>query len=78
MTETTFDIASLPSLLDTIKQLPPDTELILTNGSTPVAKLQPIKASSAVPRRPDLHPGVWLSDDFNDLLPDHYWSTRST
>ena len=77
MTETTFNIASLQSLLDTINHLPPDAELLLTNGTIPVAKLKPITISASVPRQPDLNPGVWLSDDFNDMLPDHYWRTRS-
>ncbi len=24
-------------------------------------------------RTPDLHPGLWMSDDFDDPLPDEFW-----
>jgi hypothetical protein len=30
--------------------------------------------SSGLPRTPDLHQGeVWMSEDFNDSLPDEFW-----
>lgn len=77
MTEITLDISNIQILLDTLKQMTPDAELTLTNGSTPVATVKLIKAIPAIPRLPDLNPGVWLSEDFNDILPDHYWRTRS-
>ena len=29
---------------------------------------------SPSPRRPNLHPGeIWMSDDFDDPLPDEFW-----
>jgi antitoxin (DNA-binding transcriptional repressor) of toxin-antitoxin stability system len=49
------------------------TEIILTDGDRPFARISPIPASSAT-RVPDLHPGAFQpSDDFNDPLPDEFW-----
>jgi antitoxin (DNA-binding transcriptional repressor) of toxin-antitoxin stability system len=49
-------------------------EIILTQGNTPVARLVPIAASSAVARVAGLHPGaIWMSRDFDEPLPDEFW-----
>jgi len=46
------------------------TEVILMEGAKPLARLSPAKTSGRVP---DLHPGGWMSDDFNAPLPDQFW-----
>lgn len=78
MTEIKFDVSNIQTLLDTLNQLSPDAELTLTNGATPIARVTLIAppAHTLSERVPDLRPHVWLSDDFDDLLPDHYWKTR--
>jgi antitoxin (DNA-binding transcriptional repressor) of toxin-antitoxin stability system len=45
------------------------TEIVLTEGSTPLARLVPI-TSPTTPRIAGLHPGsIWISDDFDEPLP---------
>jgi antitoxin (DNA-binding transcriptional repressor) of toxin-antitoxin stability system len=47
-------------------------EILLTKGGTPFAKLSPVEQNDN-PRIPDLFPGIWMSDDFDDPLPDEFW-----
>jgi prevent-host-death family protein len=50
------------------------TEIILTQGNTPIARLVPIAASPATSRVAGLHLGaIWMSDDFDEPLPDEFW-----
>ncbi len=50
------------------------SEIILTQGNTPIARLVPIIASPAMPRVAGLHLGaIWMSDDFDEPLPDEFW-----
>lgn len=50
------------------------TEIILTQGNTPIARLVPIAASPATPRVPGLHQNaIWISNDFDEPLPDEFW-----
>ncbi len=50
------------------------TEIILTQGSTPIARLTPIAASPTGSRVAGLHLGaIWMSDDFDEPLPDDFW-----
>jgi len=45
-------------------------EWILTDGMTPVARLVPISARIA-----GMHPGaIWTSPDFDEPLPDVFWT----
>lgn len=78
MIEKKIDISNLTNLDELLDQITSTTEIILTKGSTPIAKVIPITnpTLSISERVPDLHPGVWLSPDFEDLLPDKYWKTR--
>ena len=47
---------------------------ILTKGNTPVARLVSIASSQAVPRVAGIHPdAIWISDDFDEPLPDEFW-----
>ena len=54
-------------------------EIILTDDGQPVARLTPIEntGQSTGQRVPDLFPGIWISDDFNDPLPDSFWLGES-
>lgn len=78
MTRKTFDISELQSIRDILLSLTPDSELILTDGITPIARVLPMTKSSLSisERHPDLQSGIWLSSDFDELLPDIYWRTR--
>jgi antitoxin (DNA-binding transcriptional repressor) of toxin-antitoxin stability system len=50
------------------------SEVILTKGETPVARVLPIKELPKKERSPGMHPNsIWMSDDFNDPLPDEFW-----
>jgi antitoxin (DNA-binding transcriptional repressor) of toxin-antitoxin stability system len=52
-------------------------EVLIMEGDHLLAKIVPPDAG-VQPRRistrtPDLHPGLWMSDDFDDPLPDEFW-----
>ncbi len=50
------------------------SEVILTQGNTPIARLVPITPSPITPRVAGLHQGaIWMSDDFDEPLPDEFW-----
>jgi hypothetical protein len=72
----TVDISTMQVVLDYLSTLlESDTEIILMNGNAPLAKLMPMSDLAQVkPERvPDLYPSLWVSDDFDDLLPGEYW-----
>lgn len=72
------DISNKQAVYDYLKGLlERDTEIILANDHTPIAKLIPIDAVDVpkADRIPDLYPSLWVSDDFDDLLPGEYWLT---
>ena len=49
------------------------TEIILTEGSIPLARIVPMPG--ATPRVAGLHLGaIWTSEDFDDPLPDEFWT----
>jgi antitoxin (DNA-binding transcriptional repressor) of toxin-antitoxin stability system len=49
------------------------TEVILTEGSKPLARVVPT-ATAAMPRVAGLHAGaIWTSEDFDAPLPDDFW-----
>jgi antitoxin (DNA-binding transcriptional repressor) of toxin-antitoxin stability system len=66
MTTKTIDVqeaeASLQELLSLVRE---GTEIIFTEGDTPLARLAPVETNERVP---DLHPGGWISDDFDAPL----------
>jgi prevent-host-death family protein len=50
------------------------TEIILTEGSTPLARIVPI-AGALMPRVAGLHLGaIWTSEDFDEPLPEEFWT----
>jgi prevent-host-death family protein len=59
--------ASLDELLALVRE---GVEIILTDGGTPLARLTPVETGQRIP---DLHPGAWISEDFDDELPDEFW-----
>jgi antitoxin (DNA-binding transcriptional repressor) of toxin-antitoxin stability system len=49
-------------------------EIVLTEDSTPIARFVPI-ASPTTLRVAGLHPGaIWTSDDFDEPLPEEFWT----
>ncbi len=78
MTTKTVDVTdtqvTLAALLALVAQ---GTEIVLTQGDTPLARIVPPDAPPATPAKPriaGLFPGeIWTSDDFDDPLPDNFW-----
>jgi len=53
------------------------TDVVLTDGATPVARITAVGAAPAQPRVADLHPhAIRTSDDFDAPLPDEFWLGR--
>ncbi|HZF13837.1 MAG TPA: toxin-antitoxin (TA) system antitoxin [Thermoanaerobaculia bacterium] len=49
-------------------------EIILTEGSTPLARIVPM-ADALTPRVAGLHPGaIWTSEDFDEPLSEDFWT----
>lgn len=77
---TTIDIhdssIDLPKLVELTKE---GREVILADGVLPVARLVGIESTSAKkPRTAGLHQGsMWISDDFDEPLPDGFWLGQS-
>ncbi len=61
----------LPELISAVEL---GTEIILTQGDVPVARLVPLIAP-VMQRVAGLHSGVaWLSPDFDEPLPETFWT----
>jgi antitoxin (DNA-binding transcriptional repressor) of toxin-antitoxin stability system len=73
---TTIDIRDLPGRLDEALALADSgTEVVLTDGPTPRAKL--ISCQGAGPRVAGLHAGaIQTAPDFDAPLPDDFWTGR--
>jgi antitoxin (DNA-binding transcriptional repressor) of toxin-antitoxin stability system len=62
--------ATHPSLKTLLGQVRTGAEIILTEGSTPVARLVPAGARIA-----GLHAdAIWTNADFDEPLPDELWA----
>ena len=62
---------NLQELLSLVRE---GTEVILTEGTTPLARLVPI-ALSTTPRVAGLHAGaIWTSEGFDEPLPEEFWT----
>jgi prevent-host-death family protein len=62
---------SLKELIALVQQ---GAEILLTDDGTPVARLLPVEEVPKKERVLDMHPGtIWMSDDFDDPLPDEFW-----
>jgi antitoxin (DNA-binding transcriptional repressor) of toxin-antitoxin stability system len=67
----------LDQLLDLAKG---GNDVFISEGNTAVARLTAITSVSAArkPRVAGLHTGaIWISDDFDDELPDEFWIQSS-
>lgn len=77
----TIDITKMQTVKEVLLALlEAETEIILAEGNTPLARLTAFE-KPALPtgqRIPDLFPGIWMSDDFNDPLPDEFWLGEDT
>jgi len=61
-------------LADLLLLVTAGTEIILTEGSTPLARIVSM-AGATTPRVAGLHPGaIWTSEAFDDPLPEEFWS----
>ena len=74
---TTIDIdeAQLAELLDKLRA---GGEVIIAQGSKPIARLSAIASQAAAEKQDkrvgNLNPGsIWVSDDFDAPLPDEFW-----
>lgn len=67
----TIDIRSeRPDLDNLLSIIAEGTEVLLTDGDIPVARLVPIGKRVA-----GLHAGaIWTSDDFDEPLPEEFWT----
>lgn len=64
-------------LADLLNEVAAGTEIILTEGNEPRARLVAIAPHEGPlkPRIPNLHPGsMTMSEDFDDPLPDEFWT----
>jgi antitoxin (DNA-binding transcriptional repressor) of toxin-antitoxin stability system len=70
MLEKTIDIRSeRTDLKDLLSLIVEGTEVLLTDGDTPVARLIPVGRRVA-----GLHAGaIWTTDDFDVPLPEELW-----
>lgn len=66
--------AGQTSLREWISLVQQGTEIVLTEGGTPVARLLPVQETSRKERILGMHPGsIQTSDDFDEPLPDEFW-----
>ncbi len=74
MPTTKVDVREVQArLTELISLVVAGTEVILTDGSKPLARLVPL-TSSTKPRVAGLHSGaIETSDDFDYPLPDEFW-----
>ncbi len=77
MTTKTIDLKTTATNLDELLELLQNTdEILLTKGDVPLARLSSLEmfAKPILQRTPGLHAGTtWVSDDFDDPLPDEFW-----
>jgi antitoxin (DNA-binding transcriptional repressor) of toxin-antitoxin stability system len=61
-------------LVELLSLVSAGTEIILTAGNTPLARIVPM-AGTPTPRVAGLHPGaIWTSEDFDEPLPEEFWT----
>lgn len=75
MVRETVDVTELANRLAELLTLVSEGgEVTVLKGEHPVARLVPM-AGSAPARIPGLHAGAaWISDDFDDPLPESFWA----
>ena len=61
-------------LVELLSLVSAGTEIILTAGNTPLARIVPM-AGTLTPRVAGLHPGaIRTSEDFDEPLPEAFWT----
>ncbi len=71
MNTKTIALEDVQASLDTLFALVREgSEVIIMDGDKPLARVSPVELGKRVP---DLHPGAWISDDFDEPLPDEFW-----
>jgi antitoxin (DNA-binding transcriptional repressor) of toxin-antitoxin stability system len=61
-------------LVELLSLVSAGTEIILTAGNTPLARIVPM-AGALKPRVAGLHPGaIQMSEDFDEPLPEEFWT----
>jgi antitoxin (DNA-binding transcriptional repressor) of toxin-antitoxin stability system len=61
-------------LVELLSLVSAGTEIILTAGNTPLARIVPM-AGALTPRVAGLHPGaIRTSEDFDEPLPEDFWT----
>ncbi|MFN6964594.1 MAG: type II toxin-antitoxin system Phd/YefM family antitoxin [Pyrinomonadaceae bacterium] len=48
-------------------------DVLVEEHGRPIAKVTKLVNDTARPRTPGLGKGYWVSDDFDDELPDEFW-----
>ena len=73
----TVEISQLPpAITELLALLNNRDEVVLASEGKVVARLVPV-AGELPPRIAGLHEGQgWISDDFNEPLPDEFWGER--
>ena len=63
------------SIIDLLALVQNDTEIVLTDGDMPLAKVTPIdQIQENIAPKAGLNSGAMvMSDDFDDPLPDEFW-----
>lgn len=63
-----------PRLEELVRLALEGTPVLITEAGTPLVRLVPVAEATDQPRIPGLHEGAaWMSDDFNDELPEEFW-----
>lgn len=67
-------MADLEQVFRTIDQLTPEEK----QQVVAYIQAQHRSGTSTQPRTPGLFPGIWMSDDFDDELPDSFWPGKKS
>ena len=75
MVTKTIDIKEAKNQLSELLTLAQQgAEIILAEDNMPLARLVPVEKAPSRPRIAGLHKGsIWISEDFDDPLPDDFW-----
>ncbi|MBV9865496.1 MAG: hypothetical protein JO316_09115 [Abitibacteriaceae bacterium] len=77
---TTIDLNEAQPLSQLVNLAKAGNEIIIAEGSTPVARLTAIVPAVSTPQQriAGLHQGIaWISEDFDQPLPDEFWIGNS-
>ena len=63
-----------PQWNDLLSLVMQGTEIVFAKNNKPLARLIPISQPASQARIAGLHEGkIWISDDFDEPLPDSFW-----